>query len=107
MSEPVSVANCPPGCSKHALVSETGGDAVVLGRLTATTQACPKAGGCGRPDTVVAIRYPTSGLNLPGEHPQVGELRWCSVDGLVEQKLTEPTQAEIAGGWSPLGGNVC
>jgi hypothetical protein len=97
----------PPGChvmelpvhggpSRAVIARDTTGDRSEIATDLAHTHR--EMGNCT--STVRVLRYPTTGLNLPGEDRPVGVLVWCHHHGEVGATLDrQATQQERIWGW--------
>lgn len=77
----------------------------VHGRVIARALPCSRPSevgnrGCGAEDSMMLVRHPVRGLNLPGERI-VGLLEHCTECGHSIPLLVTATATEIAQGWAP------
>lgn len=97
---PITPDDHPEGCFVLQLVPVAEGPRdTVIGRHVVSELPCPKTDDPCGDRTADLYRYPTTGLNVPGEPSPVGELRWCSRCGTVALQLVPATEQERAWDW--------
>lgn len=96
----IEPSDLPPGCVVLNLSQHAGPGQILVGR-DATSESpalvAEHTGQCG--DAVRVLRYPTTGLNLPGEDRPVGVLTWCHQHGPVALAHDIATEQERAWEW--------
>ncbi|SEP54563.1 hypothetical protein [Amycolatopsis saalfeldensis] len=100
---PITRNDGPAGSQVLSFESVRAGFFEIRGRVVADDLPCTVGGaGCGQ-NTMVILRAPMFGLNLPGEQI-VGTILHCSVCGPSDEgvpRLVTPTSQEFTWGWAP------
>jgi hypothetical protein len=96
----IGPGNLPAGCTTMTL-RYSDGDERALAARDATDETPEPAGEhqATCTSTLQVLRFPTTGLNLPGEASPVGVMVWCQEHGTVDQRFDEPTAQERAWNW--------